>query len=165
MANSSIQTNLGVNGTREDVFATFRFYVEIGSIIKAVFTECSGLEMNTDFYEYTEGGTNSYVHIFPGRTRYSHITLKRGFALDNDIFEWFKNMEDCLRSGRQFEYQQVSIILRNTDIEAYGMRWDLDRALPIKWAGPSLKSDEAAVAMESLELAHHGITAQKVKAN
>jgi phage tail-like protein len=36
-------------------------------------------------------------------------------------------------------------------------RWTLDKAFPVKWVGPSFKSDEAAVAIESLELAHHGI--------
>jgi len=38
------------------------------------------------------------------------------------------------------------------------MRWTLNDAFPVKWVGPTFKSGEAAVAIESLEFAHHGIT-------
>lgn len=147
-------------GSRLELFPTFRFFVEIGSIIKAAFTECNGLDMSTEIKEYEEGGTNGFVYVFPGRTKYSHVTLKRGFIMDNEIFKWFKQMEDCLRQGKAFKFEQVSIILRSPNQNAKPMRWDLDRALPVKWVGPALKSDEANVAVESLEIAHHGIQCQ-----
>jgi len=149
--------------SRLDLFPTFRFYVEIGSIIKAAFTECSGLEVSTEIQEYAEGGNNGFVHVFPGRTKYSHVTLKRGFVISNEIFDWYKQMESCVAQGKAFSFQQVSIILHNVEPGMEGMRWDLDRAFPVKWVGPSLKTDEAVVAVETLELAHHGIQTQKVK--
>jgi phage tail-like protein len=37
------------------------------------------------------------------------------------------------------------------------MRWSLDKAFPVKWIGPALKTDENAFAVETLEFAHHGI--------
>jgi phage tail-like protein len=155
--------NTTLTGARLDIFSTFKFHVEIGKIIKAAFTDCSGLEMSTEVKEYEEGGTNGFVHIFPGRTKYSHVTLKRGFILDNELFMWFKQMEDCLQQGKKFQFEQVSIILRSPNLDGEGMRWDLDRAFPVKWSGPTFKSDEAAVALETLEIAHHGIQPQKVK--
>jgi phage tail-like protein len=150
-------TGSTLTGARLDLFPTFKFHVEIGSIIKAAFIECTGLEMSTDVKEYEEGGTNGFVHVFPGRTKYSHVTLKRGFIMTNEIFLWYKQMEDCLRQGKALEFQQVSIILWSPNLGFPEMRWDLDRAFPVKWVGPSLKTDEAAVAVETLELAHHGI--------
>jgi|WetSurMetagenome_2_1015567.scaffolds.fasta_scaffold329801_2 phage tail-like protein len=155
MGSNSMGTTL--TGARLDLFPAFRFHVEIGSIIKAVFTECSGLEMSTEVKEYEEGGTNSFVHLFPGRTKYSNVTLKRGFIMTNELYSWYKEMEDCIRQGKKFEYKQVSIILWSPNLGFPEMRWNLDRAFPVKWVGPSLKTDDSSVAVETLELAHHGI--------
>jgi len=144
-------------GGRIDPFPTFKFFVEVGSITEAAFTECSGMEMGTDVFEYQEGGLNDFTHKFPGRTKISNITLKRGFALSNELFQWYKEMEDCLRQGKKFDFRQVTIILYTTVGHAEVMRWSLDKAFPVKWIGPTLKTDETAMAVETLEFAHHGI--------
>jgi phage tail-like protein len=34
--------------------------------------------------------------------------------------------------------------------------WKLDRVIPVRWSGPSLNPDTPKVAMETVELAHHG---------
>lgn len=140
-----------------DPFATFKFHVEIGSITEAAFTECSGLEMSTEVFEYQEGGENEFVHKFPGRTKVSNITLKHGFTTSNELFTWYKEMESCLQKGKKFNFRSVTITLYSSAEMGVLMRWTLDRAFPVKWVGPSFKSDEAAVAVESIEFAHHGI--------
>jgi len=140
-----------------DPFATFKFHVEIGNITEAAFTECSGLEMSTDVKEYREGGENGFVHKFPGRTTVSNVTLKHGFTTSGELFNWYKEMESCLQRGRKFDLRQVTIALYSSAELGVVVRWYLDRAFPVKWIGPSLKSDEAAVAVESIEFAHHGI--------
>jgi phage tail-like protein len=147
-----------LTGRRSDPFPTFKFHVEVGGIMEAAFTECSGLEMVNEVKEYEEGGLNDFVHKFPGRTKVSNITLKRGFALSNEIFKWYKEMGDCVRQGKKFTFRPVTIILYTTVAHGETMRWNLDKAFPIKWVGPNLKTDEAAVAVETLEFAHHGIT-------
>jgi phage tail-like protein len=113
--------------------------------------------MSTDVFEYNEGGENQFVHKFPGRTKVSNVTLKHGFTTSNDLYNWYKKMEECLSIGRKFSYQQVTITLYSSAEQDARARWILDKAFPVKWVGPSFKSDEAAVAIESLELAHHGI--------
>jgi phage tail-like protein len=140
-----------------DPFATFKFHVEIGKITDAAFTECGGLEMATEVFEYKEGGENQFIHKLPGRTKVSNVTLKHGFTTSNDLYNWYKTMEECLRLGKKFDFQQVTITLYSSAEKYKKARWILDKAFPVKWTGPSFKSDEAAVAVESLELAHHGI--------
>lgn len=149
-------------GARLDYFPTFKFHVEIGGITEGTFTDCSGMEMRNDVKEYEEGGNNGFVHVLPGRTKYSHITLKRGFLLTNDIYNWYREIEDCLRQGKPLTFRQVSIILHSTGFEGE-IRWNLNNAFPVKWTGPNLKTDEAAVATESLEFAHHGLWVQSGK--
>ncbi len=144
-------------GGRVDPFPTFKFHVEMGNITEAAFLECSGLEMSTEVMEYQEGGLIEFAHKFPGRTRVSNVTLKRGFALSNEIYQWYKEMEDCLRQGKKLDFRQVTIILYTTVDQQKVMRWSLDRAFPVKWSGPTLRTDEAAMAVETLEFAHHGI--------
>ena len=70
-----------------DPFPTFKFHVEVGELVTAAFTECTGLEMSTEVFEYKEGGLNAFVHKFPGRTMFGNVTLKKGFALTNDLFQ------------------------------------------------------------------------------
>jgi phage tail-like protein len=38
-------------------------------------------------------------------------------------------------------------------------RWSLVDVVPVKWSGPQLSPDNAKVAIETLELAHHGFLA------
>jgi phage tail-like protein len=148
-------------GQRVDPFPTFKYYVEIGGLItEAAFTECSGLEMATEVLEYAEGGLNEYVHKLPGRTKVSNVTLKKGFATSNELYKWYKEMETKLRKGEKFDLRQVTISLYTTAEQGKQMRWTLREAFPVKWVGPAFKTDEAAVAIESLEFAHHGIVVE-----
>jgi phage tail-like protein len=144
-------------GGRIDPFPTFKFFVEVGNITEATFSECSGMEMDTEVFEYQEGGLNEFSHKLPGRTKVSNITLKRGFALSNELYQWYKEMENCLRQGKKFDFRQVTITLYTTVDHEKLMRWSLDKAFPVKWIGPTFKTDEAAIAVETLEFAHHGI--------
>jgi len=145
-------------GRMVDPFATFKFHVEMGNVIEASFTECSGLEMKTTPFPYKEGGLNEYTHQLPDRTEYTNITLKRGFTMSNELFNWYKEMEEKLLRGKRFDFRQVTIILYSTVELGIPMRWTLNKAFPVRWVGPMFKTDEAAVAVETLEFAHHGIT-------
>lgn len=148
-------------GASLELFPTFKFHVEIGSLTEAAFTECSGLEMKHEPFEYQEGGQNAFVHKFPNRTKYSNITLKRGFILSNEIFKWYQEMETALRQGTPFSkgcFRTVTIRLYSSQKLGSTMSWNLDRAFPVKWVGPVFNSGEAAVAVETLEFAHHGIS-------
>jgi len=143
---------------RVDPFATCKFHVEIGDIKEAAFSECSGLEIATDVFEYQEGGLNEYAHKLPGRTKLSNVTLKRGFATSNELYKWYLEMEQDLLTGKTITRKQVAITLYSTSEPKELMRWTLNDAFPVKWVGPTFKAGEAATAVETLEFAHHGIT-------
>ena len=143
---------------RVDPFATCKFHVEIGEIKEAAFNECSGLQMTTDVFEYQEGGLNEFAHKLPGRTKLSNVTLKRGFAVSNELYKWYLEMESDLLQGKAITRKQVTIKLYSTANPKESMTWSLNDAFPVRWAGPAFKAGEAAVSIESLEFAHHGIT-------
>jgi len=138
-------------GKRVDPIAGLRFGVEIEGIIKGWFTACGGLTVERKTEPHKEGGVNDYVHQLPGRIEYTHITLKRGVA-DDALWDWFQK---GLYDGK-VERRNVSIILYNGD-RTKAKRWNLRKAYPVKWTGPDLKADSNQVAIETLEIVHHGM--------
>jgi len=134
----------------DDASPNCRFYVEIDHKRAAVFTELSGLQVEMEVQEYMEGGTNSFVHRLPGRTKVGNITLKRGMASSREFLEWY------LRVARgDVDRRNVSVMMydvRGTVL----MQWDFISAYPVKWVGPQLTATGAAMAVETLELTHNG---------
>jgi phage tail-like protein len=116
------------------------------------FTECNGLTIEREPIPYKEGGVNDFEHQLPGRVKQSRVTLKRGLA-DNSLWDWF---QEGLYDGK-VERRNVSIILYNSDLTKK-KQWDLDSAFPVKWTGPDFQSDTNQVAVETLELVHHGLS-------
>ncbi len=136
---------------RIDPYPAFKFYVEIGNITHAVFSECSGLEAEVEVMEYEEGGWNDYVHKLPGRVKYSDITLKRGVATSDDLWEWYeKTLQGTI------ERKNVTILLYDTSGTEY-RRWKFEDAYPIKWTGPTFNAGENTAAIETLVLTHRGM--------
>lgn len=138
-----------VTGTVDPV-AGFRFGVEIEGNIVGWFTECSGLAVERGVLAHKEGGQNAYVHQLPERVTYPKVTLKRGMA-DMQLWQWFRTGLYDLKVKRR----PVSILLYSGDRQGV-KRWELVDAFPTKWTGPTLKADSNQVAVESLELVHHG---------
>jgi phage tail-like protein len=137
--------------TTRNVYSTYRFWVEIDGLNEAAFSECSGLQVETEIFEWEEGGLNSYKHRFPGRTKFVNLVLKRGIATNN-LWEWY----DSVVQGKNMKRRNLSVVL-------YGyagiaeVRWTVSDALPIKWVGPTLKTGASETAVETLELLHHGL--------
>jgi phage tail-like protein len=133
----------------ELIHASFRFVVEIGKGNRAfpgAFVECTLPVIDWDPLEVKEGGVNNYSHQLPGRQKKSTVTLKNGLAT-GELVNW------CINTmGEQFERLPVTITLLNSKCEPI-MIWAISDAYPIKWTGPQLKTDTAAVAMQTLELA------------
>jgi len=134
-----------------------RFAVDIDERWVGIFQECSGLNGEIEVETYKEGGLNDYEHKLPGRIKYGNVTLKGGVASSVDLWRWFHNV-----SLGTIERKTVSIVmyLQNRDGGTKGeaMRWNLLDAYPVRWEGPTFSASDNNVAVQSLELAHHGIT-------
>lgn len=137
---------------RQDPAPGFKFKVELGGIIEAHFTECSGLSAERTVMQYEEGGVNDRVHILPGRIKYSNIVLKHGITASKALWEWYKQ---GLRDGKVKQIENMSILLFDSTGEQV-KRWNIRDAYPVKWAGPDFNTANSQVAVETLEIAHHG---------
>jgi phage tail-like protein len=141
-----------MNSRPIDPIPAFRFEVSLGDDLPvAGFSEVGGLSVELEVQEYAEGGINTFMHKFPGRTKHSNVTLKRGIV-DRRMWDWFYE----LTLGR-VKPLTVSIRLHDPSGTHVMMEWYLYHAIPIKWSGPELNATQNSVAVESLELAHHGL--------
>ncbi len=136
---------------RQDPFFAFRFEIKLDNLPVAGFSECTGLQLETEVQDYPEGGLNSYVRKFPGRIKQTNITLKRGIV-DRTIWEWYYD----LTQGK-VTYRHGSIVVRDPSGGQEVMAWLLKRAFPAKWIGPDLHATQNNVAVETLELCHQGL--------
>ena len=133
----------------------FHFTVDWGGE-SVSFTEVSGLDVETEIIEYRDGANRSYSkQKIPGMQKYANVVLKRGIMpADNGFFAWWETV-----SLNQVERRNVTISLLNESHEPV-MVWKIVEAWPAKVTGTDLKADGNEIAIETIELAHEGITIQ-----
>ncbi len=139
-------------GIRADPYQVFNFLVEIEGILAGGFSECSGLQVETETLDYREGGQNDYVHRFAGPTKYPPLILKHGLTQIDGLWGWHQDVI----TGK-VERRNGTIYLLNKQ-RLPVMWWDFKEAFPVKWTGPDLNASSGNVAIESVELAHRGLS-------
>lgn len=142
---------------RRDPLNAFNFQVEIGNLVIAGFSECSGLQAEIEAQPYSEGGVNGYEHQFWGRTKYPRLVLKRGLAHVDGLWIWYW---DTVQG--KVQRKNGTIYLCDSQQRAV-IAWHFSQALPLKWAGPDLRADSATLAFETIELVHQGLRWEKLR--
>lgn len=115
------------------------------------FSECGGIQLETETQDYPEGGLNTHLRKFPTRTKQSNIVLKRGIA-DRLLWDWYFALTLGL-----IQRLPGSIIVKDADGASTVMEWQFLGAFPCKWVGPELNAMQSNVAIETLELCHEGL--------
>jgi phage tail-like protein len=139
-------------GRRVDPFRGYNFAVEIEGLVAGGFSEVSGLGLDLEVLEYREGGVNGFIHKRAGPAKYgSNLILKRGVTHSKVLWNWYWDVVQGT-----IERKNVSILLMD-EAGDERLRWNFEKAYPVKWAGPGLRAGSAEVAVETLELAHKGL--------
>ena len=136
---------------RNDPYSRFNFLLEIDGVVRAGFSEVSGLSTETDVIDYREGNEPATVRKLPGLTRYSNITLKRGVTNDKSLWQWRKAVIDG-----KVQRSSGSVILLDESRQPV-LVWNFREGWPCKWEGPSLNAKTSDVAIETIEIAHEGL--------
>jgi phage tail-like protein len=153
-------------GLRTDPVLAYNFlitFVESSSVLAITvsairnvalggFSECNGLEMTMQPEEYREGGSNGAVLKFANRVTWSNITLKRGMLADTELWDWHYSFAEGRGKRRD------GIIVLMNDLHLPVNIWSFTRGLPVKWTGPTMHASQNNVAIESLEIAHEGLS-------
>jgi len=133
----------------------FHFLVKWDPGVRVGFTEVTGLDIQIEAIEYREGVSPEYSKIkMPGMRKFSNITLKRGtVAGDSDFYKWLQN----INLDAAVERRDITISLLD-ETHSPVMSWEAKQAFPVKLAASDLKADGNEVAIESIELAHEGLS-------
>jgi phage tail-like protein len=137
---------------RDDPYKSFNFRVEIDGVAVAAFSEVSGLESETEVIEYRTGTERNTVRKLPGLTKHANIVLRRGITQDTELWNWRKAVADG-----QVDRRNGSIVLLDDD-RADVLRWNFLNGWISKWVGPTLNAKGNDVAIETIEIAHEGLT-------
>ena len=137
-----------------DTEGNYIFALEIDGIEIAQFLECSGLKSTTDIFELKEGGMNGRVHTLLGQSSWDNLIIR--YSVTGDV-SLPKSRDEILHDefGRGSR-RNGSIVIKNNQMEVV-RRYNFVDAWPVSWEGPSLSSSSAELAVEMVELAHHGI--------
>jgi phage tail-like protein len=136
----------------------FHFEVEWGGI-NLDFAEVSGLTIENQVIEYRGGSSPIYSTLkMPGIPKYGNITLKRGILpKNNEFFDWLNTIKMNKVGDDNKDRRNLIISLLNEEHEPV-MTWKASSAFPVKVEGPGLKATGNEVAIESIEIAHEGLT-------
>jgi len=129
-----------------DHIGSYNFKVEIEGVTSGAFKAVEGLDSETEVVEYQDGD-DIILRKRPGRTKYSNITLKRGYVDNDELWQWRK----AVIEGKT-ERKSGSIILLD-DAAQEVMRYNFFEAWPCKWKGFSLDGKGSDVNVEEIELA------------
>lgn len=116
------------------------------------FQEVKGLGADLEVLPQAEGGVNDFVHQLPVRHSWSRISLQRGVVREPGLWWWYTaGLSQSLGARRD------GAIFLLTAGGTPAMAWVFRAGIAVKWSGPDLSATSGAVALESLEIAHHGI--------
>lgn len=131
----------------------FHFQVKWDKAVMS-FEEVSGLDVEAQPIEYRHGDSPVFAPIkMPGLKKYGNITMKKGvFKSDNKFWDWFNKI-------KMNTIARIPVTISLLDEAGKPtMVWTLTNAWPTKISGTDLKAQGNEVAIESIEIAHEGLT-------
>lgn len=130
----------------------FRYKVEIDGLDAGGFSEVTGFDASIDVMEYREGDMVQTPMKIPGLKKYGNITLRQGLADSMVLYEW-------IAEGVNGAVNRKTITITLLDEEeAPAASWQVINAWPMRYTAPDFNATSSEVAIETLEIAHEGMT-------
>ena len=130
----------------------FNYKVEIDGLEAGGFAEVTGFDASIDVIEYREGDMTQTPIKVPGLKKYGNITLKQGLVDSMVLYEW-------MTAGLEGDVERKTLTITLLDIAGSpAASWQIINAWPVKYTAPDFNATSSEVAIESLEIAHEGMT-------
>ena len=143
-------------------YTNAHFQLLIDGLPMGDFSECSGLAADLGTEDYLEGGENRFAHRFPVRASFPNLVLKRGTNGDAALWTWYLEYLD--RGTIKPRDGQVHLLSWSGGALKPVRAWAFRRGYPVKMSGPDLNAGSPAIAIESVEVVHHGLALVEVPA-
>lgn len=134
-------------------YGKFRFRVECDGLSE-YFSEVTGFDANVDVYEYREGSQKTTPLKVSGLRKYGNVTLKRAVSEANatELWDWW-----TIAADQEPERKSLAITLMDNDGNDVAT-WNIEEAWPVKYTAPDFNATASEAAVETIELAHEGMT-------
>lgn len=132
----------------------FHFQVTWSDGTRISFQEATGLDADTQAIDYRSSDRTADSTIKrPSVRKPANIVFKRGaLARDSALPSW-------MAPGKANAIERAAITIELVDAKgALRKRWKLKNAFPVKVVGPTLNAKGNDVAIESIEIAHEGLS-------
>lgn len=117
------------------------------------FQEASGLDVEWELEEVREGGQNHYLHRLPKVVKYPNLVLKRGYVSSNSALATWCTATLAADFSTPLVLRDVQLDLLNAESTPLAT-WLFRDAWPVKWRMSEFRSQENALAIETLEFAY-----------
>ena len=126
--------------------------VEIDGLDAGGFSEVTGFDASIDVVEYREGDMVTTPMKVPGLKRYGNITLKQGLVDSTVMYDWmYTGVNGAV------ERKTITITLLDEE-ESPAASWQVINAWPMKYTAPDFNATASEIAIETVEIAHEGMT-------
>ncbi|MGO5115179.1 phage tail protein [Candidatus Avoscillospira sp. LCP25S3_F1] len=134
-------------------YRNFRFRLEIDGLDAGSFSEVSGFDATMDVVEYRAGDDPAITPTkLPGLIKYGNITLKWGASETMVLYDWLIDITEGT-------IEKKTVTLTALDEEGSpAASWRCINAWPVKYTAPDFNGTSSEVAIETIELAHEGLT-------
>jgi len=122
---------------------------------EAFFKSVGGLAMETEVVDYRAGGVNHSTYKLVGATKWKNIVLKRGFTASRELLAW---REAWLKPSGIKTRATITIEQLDSDLNTSKYKWEFVDGWPCKWELSEFDAAKNEVAIETLEIAHHGLS-------
>ncbi|WP_125140270.1 phage tail protein [Clostridium transplantifaecale] len=133
--------------------AKFRFKLDIDGLEAGRFSEVSGFDAAIEPIENREGDMAAENPMrVAGLRKYGNITLKNGMLEGKAAYGWIEK-----GMAGEVERKTVTVSLLDEMRNEVAV-WKIINAWPAKYSAPDFNAASCEIAIESLELAHEGIS-------
>lgn len=139
-----------------DPLVTYQYAFQVQGKFVALVSEVRGLGMDRTAIEhkYIDRNFQPRTQMFPGRSKWEPLVLKRGLVTDLYFWEWYLQVEH----GNYSEARKNCSVLMYKRDYTLAQKWDFIRAWPSKVTGPDLDSSGSEFAFEEITIVYESMT-------
>lgn len=132
----------------------FRFTATFENLGTASFKSVQGFSVNVDNSEYREGAFAFLTkRKVPGLVSYDDMTLEKGLYSNALLYEYFMEFLE----GKSVTPSNAEIVVYDNSGTPTA-KWYVKHAWPVSYRSGDLSADDSSILIESLTMAHEGIS-------
>jgi phage tail-like protein len=137
---------------RNDPLPVFSFWVDLGMGGQAYFKGVAGLRYETEVVPVKAGGVNDTTYNLVGATKWTNLVFKQGFTKSSALIKW-------RQEWMQGKMNRIGGTITQLDTALQPKaQWTFVRGWPCKWDIAEFDASKSELAIETLEIAHDGLT-------